>query len=109
MATFFRNTVIPQVGTTPTQLVQTGGGTRATVIGLSICNLLENAVTVSVTITDESSTTGYYIKSAIILPGQTMRAINGGEKLILSTDNELKIVSSEATSIDVIVSYVEIT
>jgi len=109
MATFFKNTVIPQVGTTPTQLIQTGSGTRATVIGLSICNLLENAVTVSVTLTDDTSTTGYYVKNAIILPGQTMRAINGGEKLILFTNNELKVTSSQAASIDVIVSYVEIT
>ncbi len=109
MATFFRNTVIPQVGTTPTQVIQTNSGTRATVIGLSICNLLENAVTASVTITDESSTTGFYVKSAIVLPGQTMRVVNGGEKLILATNNELKVVSSQAASVDVVVSYVEIT
>lgn len=109
MATFFKNTVVPQVGTTPTQVIQTTPGTRATVIGLSICNLLENAVQISVTLTDDSSTTGYYVKDAIILPNQTMRVINGGEKLIMFTSNELKVVSSEAASVDVIVSYVEIT
>ena len=109
MATFFRNTVIPQVGTTPTQIIQTGGGNRATVIGFSLANLLEEAVQVSILLTDSASTTGYYLKDIIIPPFQTLRAVNGGEKLIMTTDNELKVVSSKPDSVDVLVSYVEIT
>ena len=40
MATFFRNEVVKNVGTTPVKVIETNGATRATVIGLSFTNLL---------------------------------------------------------------------
>lgn len=109
MATFFRNIVIPQVGITPTQIIQTGAGNRATIIGFSLANLLEEAIQISILLTDSASTTGYYLKDIIIPPFQTLRAVNGGEKLIMTTENELKVVSSKPDSVDVLVSFVEIT
>jgi hypothetical protein len=109
MATAFKNTVIPEIGTTPTQVIQTGASARVTIIGFSMTNLLEEAVQVSVLMTDTSSTTAYFIKETIIPPFQTLRAINGGEKLILMSDNEMKVVSTKPDSVDVVVSYVEIT
>jgi len=109
MATNFRNTVVPEVGTVPTQVIQTGAAARVTIIGFSMTNLLEEAVQVSVLMTDTASTTAYFIKETIIPPFQTLRALNGGEKLILTTQNEMKVVSSKPDSVDVVVSYVEIT
>ncbi len=109
MATAFKNTVIPEIGTIPTQVIQTGASARVTIIGFSMTNLLEEAVQVSVLMTDTSSTTAYFIKETIIPPFQTLRAINGGEKLILMSDNEMKVVSTKPNSVDVVVSYVEIT
>ena len=35
MATFFRNEVVKNVGTTPVKVIETNGATRATVIGLN--------------------------------------------------------------------------
>lgn len=109
MATFFKNKVVNNVGTVPVQLAQTIAGTRATAIGLSITNLTEIIVSVSVTLTDETSTTGYFLKDVEIPPQSSLRAINGGEKLIIASENELKIVANIPNAVDVILSYVEIT
>lgn len=109
MATFFRNKVVNNVGTTPVQLAQLGYGTRATAIGLSITNLTESMVSVSVLLTDDTSTTGYFLKDVEIAPQSSLRAINGGEKLIIASENELTVVASVANAVDCILSYVEIT
>jgi hypothetical protein len=109
MATLFKNKVLTQVGTTPVQIAQTQANSRATVIGLSLTNLLaDKAVLVSVMLTDETNTTGYYLKDVMIPPGGSLRAVNGGEKLIVASSNELMVVSSVDDSIDVLMSFVEI-
>jgi hypothetical protein len=41
-------------------------------------------------------------------PNSSLRLIAGGEKLILGNDNQLKVKSNLANSVDAIVSYVEI-
>jgi hypothetical protein len=109
MATLFKNKVLKEVGTTPVQIVQTAANSRATVIGLSVTNLLaDKAVLVSIMLTDETSTTGHFIKDVLIPPNASLRAVNGGEKLIVAPNNEVMIVSNCASSIDVLMSYVEI-
>lgn len=109
MATFFKNKVVTNVGITPAQLLQTSPSIRATVIGLSLTNLTDSFVYVSVLITDEDSTTGYYIKDTIIPANTSLRLVNQGEKLIVAPSNELKVSASVDNAIDCIMSYVEIT
>ena len=109
MATFFKNKVVTNVGTTPVQLLQTSPSIRATVIGLSITNLTDSFVYVSVLITDETSTTGYYIKDTIVPANTSLRLVNQGEKLIIAPANEVKVSASVDNAVDCIISYVEIT
>lgn len=112
MATAFKNTILKEVGTTPISILTTNNTTRGTVIGLSIANLTKDAVTVSVTLTDNSvipAITGYYLKDIIVPPNQTLRAVNGGEKLLVALNNDLQVVANIDASVDVITSYVEIT
>jgi hypothetical protein len=59
-------------------------------------------------LTDDSSTTGYYLKDVEIAPQSSLRAINGGEKLIIAASNELTAVASVPNAVDIILSYVEI-
>jgi hypothetical protein len=108
MATNFKNKVAKNVGTTPVQLAQTTSAQRATAIGLSVTNLTETIVTVSVLLTDDSSTTGYFLKDVEIAPQSSLRAINGGEKLIIAPDNELIAYANMPDAVDIILSYVEI-
>lgn len=50
----------------------------------------------------------YFMKDVIIPPNQSLRAINGGEKLIMDPLTEMKVTSTIDGSMDVIVSYAEL-
>jgi hypothetical protein len=108
MANFFKNRVINEVGTTPIQILETTSSTRATVIGLSLANLTGSNILASITITDDASTVGYYMKDIIIAPNSSLRVVNGGEKLILAPENSLHVFCSQDESLDLVLSYVEI-
>ena len=108
MATFFRNSLVKNVGKLPVTAVTTGANARATVIGLSLANLTEGVVTASITVSDGTSIAAYYIKDVVVPPNSSLRVINGGEKLMLSTSNTLSISSNRDDALDAIVSYVEI-
>jgi hypothetical protein len=50
----------------------------------------------------------YYINTVVIPPNQSLRVINGGERLVLGSSNSLSIVTNTPASCDAIVSLVEI-
>jgi hypothetical protein len=108
MANFFRNKVINEIGTTPETLLTTTASTRATVIGLSLANLTESNILASIQVEDDDGNVGYYVKDILIPPNTSLRAVNGGEKLILSTENTLTIFCSQPAALDAVMSYVEI-
>ena len=109
MATLFKNSVIKNIGKKPVEIITTDASTRSTVIGLSVANLTASNVYISVLVKDDTSVTGYYIKDVLVPTNTSLRALNGGEKLILAPSNALYVASDVDDSIDVIASYVEIT
>jgi hypothetical protein len=109
MATFFRNSVIKNVGTVPVEILETTPSNRATVIGLSLTNLIESFIYVDILIQDDTSVTGYYLKQTLLPANTSLRAVSTGEKLIIAPSNKLLVQSSIDDSIDVVLSYVEIT
>jgi hypothetical protein len=64
------------------------------------------AVTVTFVATEPVSS--YYIKDVVVPPNQSLRVINGGERLVLGSSNSLSIVTNSEASCDAIVSLVEI-
>jgi hypothetical protein len=108
MATFFRNKVVNGLGTVSTTLIESQPASRITVIGMSLCNLLTSVVKVSIQVTDATSTTGYYVKDVTLPPYQSLRIVNGGEKLIMAESNALSGYADQANAVDVVISYVEI-
>ena len=108
MATFFRNKVIKEVGTVPILAVETNAGTNATIIGMSLANLTDGVVYASVLVNGDDSVDGYYLKDVMIPPNTSLKAVNGGEKLIMSPSNQLYVVADETASIDAVISYVDI-
>lgn len=112
MATYFRNVLKTEIGTTEVLAVNTAGNARATLIGLSLTNLIDCSVLASIRVENATDLndlqSAYYIKNVIIPPNQSLRVINGGEKLVLSTSMNVYISSSEADSLDLVASYVEI-
>jgi hypothetical protein len=110
MPTVFKHSLVTQIGTTPTDVVEIGAGVKATVIGCNLANVTEYDVVVAdVQIVGADTTTAYYVKGVAIPPNTSVKIITQGEKLILPANTELRIVSDTADSIDATVSYVEIS
>ena len=110
MPTVFKHSLVTQIGTTPTDVVEIGAGVKATVIGCNLANVTEYDVVVAdVQIVGADTTTAYYFKGVAIPPNTSVKIITQGEKLILPANTELRIVSDTADSIDATVSYVEIS
>lgn len=108
MSTVFRNKVIKEIGTEDQTVLSTDESTNTTVIGLSLANLTNNPVFVSIKIVDDSSTEGFYIKDVVIPAESSLRALSGGEKLVLAPNNQMIIVSNQENSLDAVISYVDI-
>lgn len=108
MATFFKNKVVKNIGTVPVEILEVPGGSKVTAIGLSVANLLDGNTRVSITIKDDTSVTGFYVKDVMIAPNASLRAINGGEKLVLPSTNVVYVTADQNDAVDVILSYVEI-
>ena len=109
MATILKNTVIKNCGTVPILIYETSPTARVTVLGLSFTNLTDKFVYVDVLVEDDTSVSGYYLKDSLLPAGTSLRAVSTGEKLVLAPSNRLLVRSSLDDSVDVIVSYVEIT
>ena len=109
MAKKFKNKNIVQVGTVPVEILSTTGAQRATIVGLSLTNLTDSFVYVSVLVDDDTSVQGHYMKDVLLPANTSLRAVNGGEKLILAPTNKLSVKASITDSVDVLLSYVEIT
>jgi len=108
MATQFKNKVVKEVGAIPILAIETDSATTATVVGMSFANLTDNVVNMSVLVHDDTSVEGYFIKDVVIPPNTSLRALNGGEKLILANSNQLYFVADQDNAVDAIVSYVNI-
>ena len=109
MATSFNNALISELATTEQDVFTVAGNARVTVIGLSFANLTDSVILASVRIEDSLSNSAYFCKNIPVPPNQSLRVINGGEKLILSSNMTMYVQASQDTSLDLIVSYVSIT
>lgn len=109
MATLFKNVVVKNVGSQPVKILETDAATRTTVIGLSLTNLTNEFLYCSVLLQDDTSVTGFYLKDTVVPANTSLRAVSTGEKFIVAPSNVLYVQSSIDDSIDVILSYVEVT
>ncbi len=110
MTTLFKSKLVSELGTTEQTVITTVGTATTTVIGLSLTNLTESIILASIRLNDTvNNTVAYFIKDVIVPPNQSLRVVNGGERLVLPPSTELNISSNTDTSIDVVLSYVEIS
>lgn len=106
MANTFKNYVAQNVGTSPSTIVTASAAT--TVIGMTVANTSASAITVDVYVTI-SATDYYLVKGATVPTGGSLVPVGGDQKVVLESGDALKVVSSAATSADVIASVLEIT
>ena len=108
MAEVFKNyTSSSSVGTTETTIYTPAAGTTAVIIGMTIANVLTNtqvAVDVRATI---NGVTVYLVRGAAVAVGGALVPIGGDQKVVLEAGDSIKVTSSNAASIDVLLSVLE--
>jgi len=110
MATSFKNKLVSGIGTVENKAFTSLPGIRTTVLGLSLTNLTGSIVLASIRLEDTvEETSAFYIKEIIVPPNQSLRVINGGERLVLGPSTDILITSNIDNSLDLVISYVEIS
>lgn len=85
-----------------------GSNTQVTIIGLVLANTTTNNITADVVLT-ATGVDYYLVKDAPIPVGGSAVIVGGDQKVVMQTNDVLKVKSSLATSIDVVMSILEIT
>jgi hypothetical protein len=106
-----------QVGANTAGASQTGAytvaaSTQTTVIGFSVSNVTSSSVDIDVAVsaTMANTTNDVSICTTVPVPsGSTIVLVGGDQKLVLVTGDLIKIKSSAAASLDVVMSMLEIT
>jgi len=108
MANTFKNSFNKNVGTTPVTVYTAPSATQTTLIGFSVANVSSSPITCDAYLT--SSATDYYlIKTGVVPVGGSLVIVGGDQKVVLEAADALKVVTSAASSADVVISYLEIT
>ncbi len=111
MASAFKTATSASIGTSLTTVYTCPSGTTSTIIGLYLCNQSGGAIEANVEFMDASSSNAHFgIVSQIEIPGQsTLAPIGGDAKVVLEAGDAIKVQSNIASSIDVVLSYLEQT
>lgn len=108
MPNTFTRYVNKNVGTTAATVVTVGAATQTTVIGLSLANTTTSPITMSAFVTI-SAVDYFLVKDALVPVGGSLVVVGGDQKFVMVTGDALKVVSSAASSADVITSVLNIT
>ena len=107
MATSLKNYISANIGTTATTVFNpTTAGQQSTIIGLSLANVSAQSINASVTLTS-GATTVYIIKNTSIPSGNALSILKDS-KIIVEQNDIIQVVSSIASSLDVVISTVEV-
>jgi len=107
MAGNFKNYITNAVGASNTA-VYSPSGVTSTVIGVSMANLT-GAPIIGGLFLKSGSANGYIVYGATIPNGGSMVPVGGEQKIVLESGDELYAWSNTASSMDVIVSALEIS
>jgi hypothetical protein len=110
MANTFLRKLSKDVGATAAQVgtYTVPGGTTSVVIGLTVTNITSSAVSANVYLNDQVSNTNILV-SAPVSSGSSLVVVGGDQKLVLQTGDSIYVQSSAASSLDCIMSIMEIT
>lgn len=111
MANTFTRKLSRQVGTTATDIgsYTVGADTTTVVVGLSVTNRTGSAITANVFIQDQATANTYLVTNAPISSGSSLVVGGGDQKLVLITGDKVYVQSSASSSLDAVMSIMEIT
>ena len=110
MTNTFKRKLSRAIGTSSTAVgsYTVPSSTSTTVIGLAVSNVTATQVLISATVNDGSNDT-HLIRDAPVPSGSSIVIVGGDQKVVLETADSVKVVSSAASSVDVVMSILEIT
>lgn len=108
MANTFKSYFNKNVGTSAATIYTCPSATQTTVIGLSVANTSAAPITCDAFIT-RSAVDYYLIETATVPVGSSLVIVGGDQKVVLQVGDVLKVVTSVASSADVVCSLLEIT
>lgn len=110
MANIFYRKMSANIGNTAVTVgsYTVGAATKAVVLGLTVSNRTGSSVNADVYI-NNGSDNFYLVKTAPIATGGALVPIGGDQKLVLQAGDNVKVVSDSATSLDAVMSIMEIT
>jgi hypothetical protein len=108
MANTFKNSFQQNIGISPITVYTAGSGVQATVIGMTVSNVTASDVKADILV-NSSGTDYFLVKGATVEPGSSLVPIGGDQKLVLEATDFLKVKSDTSSSLDVILSVLEIT
>jgi len=109
MANTFKNRTLRAVGTSATDVgAVVAASTQTTLIGMTMANITSGVINVTATLNDGSNTT-HIVKDAPIPTGGSLILLGGDQKVVLMTGDKIIVTSNTASSVDVIMSFLEIT
>lgn len=109
MANTFKRKLSRSIGTSLTSVgsYTAPASTQVTVIGLTVANTTASQILVDATVNDGTNDT-YLIKEAPVPSGGSMIIIGGDQKVVLETNDSIKVKSDTSSSADVVMSILEI-
>ena len=109
MANTFKNRTLRAVGTSPVDVgAVVAASTQTTLIGMTMANITTGVINVTATVNDGTNTT-HIVKDAPIPTGGSLILLGGDQKVVLMTGDKVIVTSNTASSVDVIMSFLEIT
>jgi hypothetical protein len=110
MANIFKRKLTRLIGTTPEAVGAyiVPGATTSVIIGLTVTNILGAAVSANVFINDGAANTSL-VTTGPISSGSSLVVVGGDQKVVMESGDSIYVQSSAASSVDVVMSIMEIT
>ena len=111
MANTFTRKLSRLVGTTATPVgsYTVPASTTTVVVGLAVTNVTASAISANVYIQDNAASNTFLVMNGPISAGSSLVVGGGDQKIVLITGDQLIVQSSAATSLDAVMSIMEIT
>ena len=110
MANTFTRKLEQNIGATPTKIgnYTVASSTSVVVIGLTVTNTTGSAIQANVFINNGVANT-YVVANSPVSSGASLVVVGGDQKIVLVTGDSIYVQSTAATSIDAVMSIMEIT
>ena len=111
MANTFKNATYNSnlaADTDSSALATVGAATQTTIIGMTIANITSGVISVGVKMKDASANETWIVKDAPIPTGGSL-VVSSAQKICMETGDHLLVRSNTVNSMNIIISYLEIT